>query len=89
MFSFIQNENVWMGPLGWFMVVWLFYLYGHLGISMLIAGFIGTPGCEMRAIPHLWTLLTSRDTKEHYCPGFLNGLDAWESKAKVKQETVK
>ncbi len=87
--SLIQDGLVWGAPLGWLVVVWLFYVYSHLGISMLIASIIGTPGCEMRAIPHLRTLLTGRETKEHYCPGFLNGLDAWERKAKMKYRAVK
>jgi len=68
----------WSPGLGRF--VWLFCLYtfGHLGLSFLLASAIATPGCEMRALPHSWTLLTRRETKEHFCPGFLNGLDGWE-----------
>ena len=61
-------------------VVWLSYVYGHLGLSLLIASVIGTPGCEMRAIPHLSTIVTGRETAEHYCPGFFNGLDKWEGR---------
>ena len=39
-----------------------------------------TPGCEMRALPHLWMLATGRETAEHFCPtGFLDSLDRWEA----------
>ena len=48
------------------------------GISFVLSAALATPGCEMRAIPHLWTIVTGRATKEHYCPGFLDGLDKWE-----------
>jgi hypothetical protein len=75
----IQYGSFWAPPLGWLIVVWLIYVYGHLGTSMLVAAMIGTPGCEMRAIPHLWTIVSGRQTAEHYCPGFLNRLDKWES----------
>ena len=65
--------------------MWLtvLYVFGHLGLSFLLSAVIATPGCEMRAIPHLWTLLTGRATREHHCPGFLDSLDAWELKRKA------
>lgn len=74
----LLDGSWWSPALGRF--VWLFCLYtlGHLGVSFVLAAVIGTPGCEMRAIAHLWTLVTGRETKEHFCPGFLHGLDAWE-----------
>jgi hypothetical protein len=68
----------WAPPLGIFMLGWLLYFMGHLGGSFLISSLLATPGCEMRAIPHLWTVVTGRPTKEHYCPGPLDKLDAWE-----------
>ena len=64
--------------LGVFSVAWVYYLYVHLGPSLVLAALLATPGCEMRSIPHLWTLVTGRATKEHYCPGALDGLDRWE-----------
>ena len=57
---------------------WMTYVYGHLGISFALSAIIKTPGCEMRAIPQLWTLMTGRKTLEHHCPGFLNNIDNWE-----------
>jgi hypothetical protein len=68
----------WTPGLGLFVWIVLLYTFGHLGLSFVLAAAIGTPGCEMRAIPHLWTLVTGRVTQEHFCPGFIDGLDAWE-----------
>ena len=68
----------WAPPLGAFMWVWLVYFSAHLGFSFVLSTFLGTPGCEMRAIPHLWTVLTGNSTKEHYCPGPLDRIDQWE-----------
>lgn len=86
--SLIQDGDVWGAPLGWLVVVWLFYVYSHLGISLVLSSIIATPGCEMRAIPHLWTLITGKETKEHYCPGLFNPIDAWESKLKSKHKSI-
>lgn len=76
--------SFWAPPLGWLLTVWFVYLYGHLGISFLLAGVLGTPGCEMRSIPHLWTIVTGNDTAEHYCPGLLGRVDRWEENLKRK-----
>ena len=54
------------------------YVFSHLGISFLLASILATPGCEMRSIPHLYTLVTGNKTREHYCPGMLDGIDKWE-----------
>jgi len=73
------TEGVVMGyALGVFILVWVYYWLVHLGSSFFLAALLATPGCEMRSIPHLWTLVTGRATKEHYCPGALDGLDRWE-----------
>ncbi|MBU2677189.1 MAG: hypothetical protein KJP16_08890, partial [Gammaproteobacteria bacterium] len=59
---------------------WELYIFGHLGISFVIAAVIGTPGCEMRAIHDLYSRITGTPTKEHYCPvGPLNPIDQWEA----------
>ena len=69
----------WLGPpFGLFVFAVMAYTFIHLGLSFVLSAILATPGCEMRAIPHLWTLVTGRATKEHYCPGFLDGLDKWE-----------
>lgn len=73
------STGLFYGPtLKVFTLVWFFYTAIHLGISMVLAALLATPGCEMRAIPQLWGTMTGRHTREHYCPGFLNGLDRWE-----------
>ena len=61
--------------------VWEFYVFAHLGIAFVIAAIIGTPGCEMRAFHDLYSRLTGKPTKEHYCPiGPLHPIDQWESR---------
>ena len=74
------------GPFGVLVFLWLLYVYGHLGLSLVLAAILRTPGCEMRAIPHLWTLLTGRSSREHFCPGVFDPLDRWE-RERGKEET--
>ncbi len=69
----------WAPPLGILVLAWLVYFTAHLGVSFVLSALIATPGCEMRAIPHLWALTTGRSTKEHYCPGTLDRIDRWEA----------
>lgn len=61
-----------------YLMLWMTYVFGHLGISFVLSAMFRTPGCEMRAIPHLWTKLTGKASYEHHCPGFLRRLDEWE-----------
>lgn len=75
-------ERLWAPPLALFLWAWLVYFSAHLGGSFVLSALIRTPGCEMRAIPHLWTIVTGRATREHYCPGPLDRLDRWERSAK-------
>lgn len=63
--------------------IWEAYLFLHLGICFVLAAIIRTPGCEMRALHHLYGLLTNTDTKEHHCPvGPLSAIDRWERNLK-------
>jgi hypothetical protein len=74
------SGNVW-GPVpGIILGAWLVYTFGHLGISFLLSTVIATPGCEMRALPHLWTLASGRPTAEHHCPGPIDNVDRWEAR---------
>jgi len=60
--------------------IWELYLFSHLGIAFVIAAVIGTPGCEMRAFHDLYSRLTGKSTKEHFCPvGPLHPIDQWEA----------
>lgn len=61
--------------------IWVFelYLFAHLGVCFLLAALLSTPGCEMRSIHHLYSILTGRPTAEHHCPvGPLTAIDRWE-----------
>jgi hypothetical protein len=73
----------WGPPLGGVLLLWLIYFSAHLGLSFVLSSLIATPGCEMRAIPQLWTLLTGHTTHEHYCPGPLGQIDAWERRKRA------
>jgi hypothetical protein len=59
-------------------LIWMTYIYGHLGISFVLASILATPGCEMRSIPHLFGIVRHREALEHYCPGFIDTVDKWE-----------
>jgi hypothetical protein len=60
--------------------VWELYIFLHLGIAFVIAGIIGTPGCEMRAFHDLYSRVSGMPTEEHYCPvGPLHLIDRWEA----------
>ncbi len=59
---------------------WELYLFGHLGLAFAVSAVIATPGCEMRAFHHLYSIFTGTPTKEHYCPvGPLAPIDRWEA----------
>ena len=81
----VQYGSFMAPPLSWLVYVWLLYTFGHLGIAFVIASVIATPGCEMRSIPHLWTLLTGKKTAEHFCPGFIDNIDKWETGKSPKE----
>jgi hypothetical protein len=63
-------------------VVWLWelYMFAHLGLAFVLSALLATPGCEMRALHDLYSRISGKPTKEHYCPvGPLNSLDRWEA----------
>jgi hypothetical protein len=63
------------------------FSYGHLGIAYVLVGVLASPGCEMRSIPYLWALLTSKESPEHACQGLVDvsKIDEWESGKKGEQ----
>lgn len=62
-------------------ILWLGYFFAHLGISFVLASALGTPGCEMRAIPQLMGIVKHRESKEHHCPSsIISGIDDWEKR---------
>jgi hypothetical protein len=71
-------ETLWLARAIW---SWELYLFAHLGTAFVISGLIATPGCEMRAFHDLYSRITGKLTKEHYCPvGPLHPIDQWESR---------
>ncbi|AWZ01335.1 hypothetical protein RHODOSMS8_01800 [Rhodobiaceae bacterium] len=66
------------------LLVWLLYIFTHLGMAFVLAALIQTPGCEMRTFHHLWSLVSGQTTKEHICPiGPLTPIDNWEAARQV------
>lgn len=62
------------------LLIWLLYIFAHLGTAFVLASLIRTAGCEMRTFHHLWSLVSGRTTKEHICPiGPLTPIDNWEA----------
>ena len=83
------STGSFLGLITWGLVyLMLIYLYGHLGLSYVIASIIATPGCEMRAFPQLWSFITKKPSKEHCCPiGPLSKIDLWERDRKKLSPT--
>lgn len=79
-YGFASNQYWETAYLDHFTLFWTCYVYWHLGLSFVLSAIIATPGCEMRSIPHLISLITGNKSKEHYCPGPLRHIDDWESK---------
>lgn len=77
-FSYITAGDALAVPLWATVTLWMIYVYAHLGSSFLLSAILATPGCEMRAIPHLFGLVFKHETREHYCPGFIDRIDEWE-----------
>jgi len=72
-------EGVLRSEALWFVIgLTQIYIWGHLGISFLLSAVLSTPGCEMRAIPHLAGKISGKGSQEHYCPGFIDNVDRWE-----------
>ena len=78
------NDGTILGqPLWWASLVLMTYVFAHLGVSFLLSALLATPGCEMRAIPHLIAIVRGKSADEHYCPGFIDTVDRWERKRKL------
>ena len=79
--SYLSSGNVETDLFARALWIWELYLFVHLGLSFVLSAAIGTPGCEMRAIHDLYSRITGRPTKEHYCPiGPLHPIDQWEAR---------
>ena len=83
--GYVSQESFETHSLAIAIWIWEIYLFTHLGLAFLLSGLIGSPGCEMRAFHHLYSKVTGKPTKEHYCPiGPLHAIDQWEAKHKQK-----
>jgi hypothetical protein len=67
-FSYFSSQLFLGMPLLIIVSLWLIYVFGHLGVSYLLAAMLATPGCEMRAIPQLIGMASGKAAAEHYCP---------------------
>lgn len=73
---------LWAAPLGWLVLSISVFTLGYLGMSHVLAAVIGTPGCEMRAIPHLRAMLRGETLEAVVCPGHWDWVDSMEAGAK-------
>jgi hypothetical protein len=79
--GYMTDGNIETSLLARIVWLWELYVFSHLGLAFVIAGIIGTPGCEMRAFHDLYSRVTGVSTKEHYCPiGPLHPIDQWEAR---------
>jgi hypothetical protein len=78
LYHWLMAESIFGNVFTAFLMLWMAYVFGHLGLSFVLAAVIKTPGCEMRSIPHLWSKISGKKTLEHYCPGPLTPIDEWE-----------
>lgn len=76
--GFAAGGSLWNVPTALVLYVITIYVHGHMGICHVIAALIATPGCEMRAIPQVWSKITRSNTEFHVCPGMWSKIDDWE-----------
>ncbi len=55
--------------------VWGFLLTLFLGVSLVVAGAVGQPGCEMRVYASLWARSKGKNADAVTCKG---GIDRWD-----------
>jgi hypothetical protein len=85
-FGFAGFGTVLSTPLWATIAIWIVYIYGHLGVSFVLSAILGTPGCEMRAVPQLLGIVFRSAAREYYCPGFIGNIDDWERARKGPQQ---
>lgn len=67
-------------------LVWVAITLGWLGVAFLVATVLRTPGCEMRSLPHLASLVLPGERDFVACPGPLQPLDEWEARSTGRAE---
>ncbi|MFP6616954.1 MAG: hypothetical protein VCB26_11170 [Candidatus Hydrogenedentota bacterium] len=73
-------DSFWGVPLAAVVTVVSVYVHGHMGIGHVIAGIVATPGCEMKAIPHLISIVRGSSSQFVACPGVWAPLDRIEAR---------
>lgn len=77
--DFIFYGRLWAPPLGILFTVWFLLIAIPLGIALVLAAVLGTPGCEMRSYAALIAKLQGHSALEHYCPGGIDFIDRWNA----------
>lgn len=85
LFTLWRYGSFWSPALGWFLLLWLMLSCAYGAVAFLLAGLLGTPGCEMRAFHHLRVRLSGGERTEHHCPGFLDKIDVWEARLRERK----
>ncbi len=77
--DYIFYARLWALPLGIFFYLWFLLIAIPLGIALILAAILGTPGCEMRVYAAIVARLQGHSASEHYCPGGIDFIDPWEA----------
>ncbi len=83
LYDLFQGGAFWGTPLAFWVAGISVYVHAHMGFSHVLSALLATPGCEMRAIPHLYALTTHSAVESVLCPGPWDRLDHWERRGKA------
>jgi hypothetical protein len=84
--SFALYGSWWGTPVATVLFVVTVYVHGHMGMCHVLAGLLGTPGCEMRAPAQVWAKIRGSADSFVTCPGPWRHLDRWESAAYARMK---
>ncbi len=77
--DYIFYARLWAPPLGILFYLWFLLTAVPLGIALILAAILGTPGCEMRVYATIIAQLQGHSASEHYCHGGRDFIDRWEA----------
>jgi len=77
--DYLFYRRFWAPPLGLLFCVWCLLIAIPLGLALVLAAIMGTPGCEMRTYAALLARLRGQSASEHYCPGGIDFIDRWQA----------
>lgn len=75
--DYMFYRRLWAPPLGLLFSIWCLLIAIPLGVALILAAILGTPGCEMRSYAALLAKLRGHSASEHYCPGGIDFIDHW------------